>query len=153
MKAREIMTKDLITIEPDTNIPEIVRKMSENGISGLPVVEGDKIVGMVTESDIMKLLEFHDFGNYMLPIPFDVIEAIMEMRSEIDEIKQDFDNLKSAEARDIMTKKLVIASPEDHVTKVSQDMIEKKINRIPVIENNKLVGIVARSDVLKALSR
>lgn len=153
MKVKEIMTKDLITITPDANIPEIVKKMSKNEISGLPVVEGNKIVGMVTESDIMELLEFHDFGNYMLPIPFDVIEAIMEMRSEIDEIKQDFDNLKSAKAKDVMTKKLITTNPEDHVTKVSQDMMENNINRIPVIENDKLVGIVARSDVLKALSK
>ncbi len=74
MQVKDVMTRDVITCKPSDSIESVVKLMSEKDISGLPVVDGDKVVGVVTEADIMRLLAVPERSNTLwLPSPLEVM--------------------------------------------------------------------------------
>lgn len=153
MKVREIMKKDVITCKPDDPVSTVARLFKENHISGIPVVEKSKVVGIISETDILKLFRMPEFSNEMLlPSPFEVIELPIRNLVRLEEIRIAFDNLKIKPVKDFMKKTVHSISPEATLEEASVQMVKYKVNRLPVIENGKLVGIVARSDIIRGLS-
>ncbi len=153
MKIRDVMNKDVITCRPDDPVSLLSKLLKENHISGLPVVEKGKVVGIVSETDLLKLFEIPQFsGGLWLPSPFEVIEVPIRNLVRFEEFKNAFEELKSKPVRDIMNKEVQSVSPGDSLEEASSIMVKHKVNRLPVIENGRLVGIVARSDIIKGLS-
>jgi CBS domain-containing protein len=118
MKVVEVMNKNVVTCHPSEKLAVIVNKLELFHIAGMPVVEKGLIVGMITQTDILRGLKsgtLHDLS-----------------------------------VQEVMTKGIVaVASTEPAVT-VAKIMIEKGINRVPVVDNDKLVGIVTRGDLIRA---
>ncbi len=153
MKIRNVMNTDVITCKPDDPVSLLSKLLKENHISGLPVVEKGKVVGIVSETDLLKLFEISQFtGGLWLPSPFEVIEVPIRNLVRFEEFKKAFEELKSKPVRDIMNKEVQSVSPDDSLEEASSIMVKHKVNRLPVIENGRLVGIVARSDIIKGLS-
>ncbi len=153
MKVRDIMKKNVITCRPDDSVSTVARMFKENHISGIPVVEKSKVVGIVSETDLLKLFRMPEFSNeLLLPSPFEIIELPVRNLVRLEEIKIAFDNLKIRPVRDFMEKTVHSISPDASLEEASTHMVKHKINRLPVIENGKLVGIVARSDIIRGLS-
>ncbi len=153
MKIRNVMNTDVITCKPDDPVSLLSKLLKENHISGLPVVEKGKVVGIVSETDLLKLFEIPQFtGGLWLPSPFEVIEVPVRNLVRFEEFKKAFEELKSKPVRDIMNKEVQSVSPDDSLEEASSIMVKHKVNRLPVIENGKLVGIVARSDIIRGLS-
>ncbi len=153
MKIREVMNKDVIICKPDDPVSLLSKLLKENHISGLPVVEREKVVGIVSETDLLRLFEIPQFtGGLWLPSPFEVIEVPIRNLVRFEEFKKAFEELKSKPVKDIMNKEVQSVSPDDSLEEASSIMVKHKVNRLPVIENGKLVGIVTRSDIIRGLS-
>lgn len=142
--ARDVMTSPAITIHQEATLKEAAEKLMEHHISGAPVVDDvGTMVGIISESDLLndskrrvKLPRAAVFG---FVIPTD--ESLMKA----------FENGMSLKVKDIMTRKVVSADEDTPIKVLSHQLLEKCINRVPVVKDGKPVGIVTRADLLKAL--
>ncbi|GAB1534814.1 CBS domain-containing protein [Geovibrio sp. ADMFC3] len=135
MKIRDIMTTKVISAKPDETIKEVILRLRTNKISGLPVVNSsNKLIGVFSESDVMMALP--DILNDADAIP-------------LIDIKELTDN----SVRMVMSEPRFTISPDSDVKEAARIMLEKYVHRLPVIENEELIGLVSLGDVLKALSR
>lgn len=153
MKIKDVMNKDVIMCKPDETIGNLSNLMKENHISGIPVVDKGRVVGLVSETDLLKLFKLPEFSNDLwLPSPLEIIEIPIRNIFRIEETKKALENIKLRPVKDIMTKTVHTVSPEDSLEYASSIMVRYKVNRLPVIDNGVLLGIVARSDILRGLS-
>lgn len=153
MKVKDVMNKDVITCKPDDTLGTLASLLKENHISGLPVVDNGKVVGLVSETDLLKLFKFPEISNELwLPSPFEIIEIPIRNLVQIEETKKAFENIKLRPVKDIMTTTIHAISTTDSLEDASSMMVKYEVNRLPVIDNGTLVGIVARSDILRGLS-
>jgi len=153
MKIKEIMTESVIFFSPEDSIYEVAKKLRESRISGAPVLEGDKIEGVISEADIMKLVEREEIElNTFLPSPFDVLELPIRMKLNLDRIMKKIQKTGEMKVENVMTRKVITINQEEDVSKAASVMREAGINRLPVVnQEGKLVGILTRGDLLKAL--
>lgn len=117
MLVKEVMNRDVKTAEPDTTVQDAARIMSDLEIGSLVVVEKSKLVGIVTERDILTKL-----------------------------VAQNMD-ASETKIKDIMTKKVIMIEPEDDVEKASQIMVQYRIKKLPVVSGSALVGMVSAVDL------
>ena len=153
MKIKDVMNKDVIVCAPDDTLGHLADLFKKNHVSGIPVVDKGKVVGLVSETDLIKLFKTPEFSNDLwLPSPFEIIEIPIRNLVKLEETKKFFDNMKLRPVKDIMTKTVHAISSDEELEDASTMMVKHNVNRLPVIENGKLVGIVARSDIIKGLS-
>lgn len=144
LKAKDIMTTDVITVSPDMSVEELGRLFIEESISGAPVMDvHNKLVGIVTENDLIK-------QNKRLHIPtllrlFDVLIPLEGFRSVEKEIKL----MAASTVSEICSKKVISVSPETTLQDIATIMTEKGVHLIPVISSDKLVGIIGKIDIIK----
>lgn len=139
--AREIMTRDVITIKEDTDLYEAGKTLIKNRISGMPVVNGEgRVIGIITNADVLTMAEMprgHVFNDV-------VMKYVLN--------KPTPQHRKGSKVRDIMSKAVITVSPETTVRKIAEILDKKRIKRVPVIdEENKLVGIVSRGDIVRVV--
>lgn len=141
MKVRELMTVGLITIGPNASLKEAARRMIESGVSGLPVTDdARRLVGIITEADFVKTESGRRAGKRARLLRW---------------FGREEDEVASAErlVEDVMTAEVVTLHPEaDHV-EAARLMRKAGVKRIPIVENDGLIGIVSRSDILRAFAR
>lgn len=147
LKVRDAMTTDVIVVNPDTPVKEIAEIMLKNRIGGVPVVENERLVGIVTEEDlIMKNVRIH-FPTYI-----QLLDAVIYLES-LKKYEEELRRAVGATAKDVMSKELVTISPDASLEDAATLMVEKGISRLPVVENDKLVGIVTKRDILRHISK
>ncbi len=146
------MIKEVITFSPDDLVYDAARMLREKKISGAPVVEDEKVIGILSETDLMKLIQSHDIDvNTILPSPFDVLELPVRMKLGLDKISDTMKKVASAKVKDIMSKDVVDISKDEDISKAARIMAKGNINRLPVVDDRRLVGIITRGDVIGAI--
>jgi len=118
MLVKEAMTKRVIIINPDNTIRDTAKMMSEQRVGCLVVVENGKLVGIITELDII----------------WKVVAGDLDPKITL--------------VRDIMTKKVVTIGSDQTLEDATDLMVENKIKKLPVVENEKLVGIITATDII-----
>lgn len=147
MKVETIMSSPVITLSPHHTVREIASIFSENRISGAPVIdESGEMIGIVSETDLLPKLKRVPFTRTKLPMLFAELpggETLEEM----------FAKARAQQAQDVMTKYLVTVSPDSRAADAALIMTENAIKRIPVLDSGRLVGILTRSDLIRAISQ
>ncbi len=149
LRVRDVMTTQVITLNGNDSIREATVRFAIDGVSGAPVVNDDgELIGILSETDILKLMTQHQeklhLANpslYLLALPFD---------GKIDdpELREACQAISATKVRDVMTTLVLSTTPDDKIADVIQRMVDLKINRVPVLEKGKLVGIVSRGDII-----
>ncbi|HYA11681.1 MAG TPA: CBS domain-containing protein [Thermodesulfovibrionales bacterium] len=146
LKAKDIMTKDVITVKPDTTIEDLARILMEHQISGAPVVDqGGNVTGIVTENDLIS-------KNKRLHIPtilrlFDAFIPLGTSRLE-EEIKR----MAATTVGEICTRNVITVDEASSMEDIATIMTEEKIHLLPVLKEGKLVGIIGKRDLIKGIS-
>ena len=142
---RDVMTTSVLAVQPDTPLKEVARLLVEQRISGLPVVDEEgRVVGVVSEADL--LVKEQDPGA-LEPGPLDRIFG------ESEEHRQLRAKVEARTAGDAMTAPAITIDPSRSLHQAAGVMIERRVNRLPVIEGGRLIGIVTRADIIRAFVR
>lgn len=145
MKARDIMTAPVITISPSTPVREIAALLLERRISGVPVVEDGRVVGLVSEGD---LLRRHEIGTDR-----SAAEGSWWARlTKDDPAPAAYAKSHARRAKDIMTRDVVSVVENTPITEIASLFETRRIKRVPVLRRKKLVGIVSRANLVQALA-
>ena len=143
MQARDVMTTDVITVEPNTDVAETAKRLLDNRISALPVVEPDgRIVGIVSEGDLMQRSESETerkpswWLSLLLP----------PERRAIDYVKA-----HGRRTGDVMTRQVITVNEDASLEDIAELLERHRIKRVPVMRGDRLVGIVSRANLLHGL--
>jgi CBS-domain-containing membrane protein len=143
MNAAEIMTKRVIAVRADTSIAEIADLLLNHKVTAVPVIDDDRhIVGIVSEGDLLGHPPSASPRAWWLRLFNDNTVCLEEIATARD-----------LKARDVMTKPVVTVADQTRVAVIATLMRRRRVKRVPVLQDGKLVGIVSRTDVLEALMR
>lgn len=117
MKVRDVMTRQIETVAPSSSVEEIARLMKRNDVGSIPVCEGQKVLGIITDRDI-------------------VLKVIADGK-----------NVSSVSAKDIMTSQVITVTSDQDVHEAARIMADNQIRRLPVLEQGRIAGIVALGDL------
>ena len=146
LTAKDIMTRDVITISPETEIAHAAKLLLENRINGVPVVnEAGELVGILCQSDLIIQQK-----NIPIPSLFTLLDGYIPLTSS-KKIDREVEKIAAKKAEDAMTANPVTISPDTEIEKVAAFMVEKNYHTLPVVDGGKLVGIVGKEDVLRTL--
>ncbi|MBM7557693.1 CBS domain-containing protein [Halanaerobacter jeridensis] len=146
MKASEIMTTNVVTVSPEDTVKEVAKVLTEEDISGVPVVEDNELVGIVSEGDLVAHDKKLHFPNYVY-----FLDSVFYLES-FEKFEQDLKKVAAVKIKDIMTEDVVTISPETTVEDIATLLTDEGINRLPVIEDGEMIGIVSRADIVKYMS-
>jgi CBS domain-containing protein len=151
MRAADVMTTSVITISPQASVQELARLLADHGISGAPVVNADgKLVGIVSEGDLLHRVEL---GTERHPDRRRRRSWWLEMvASERQAAAQDYIKSHGQTVADIMTRDVVTVSEDTPLSGVAALLEEKRIKRVPVVHDGKVVGIISRANLVRALA-
>jgi CBS domain-containing protein len=142
MRVADLMTTNVVTVTPETPLKDVANLLVEHRIAGVPVCDsGGQVVGVVSESDILwKELR-------TLPETNGLFERMLESAYGDDK------RAKATTAGEAMSSPAITIEPEAPIARAARLLIEYMINRLPVVSENQLVGILARSDLVRAFRR
>jgi len=127
-RVADYMTRSVVTVAPDTPLRDLEQRFAEYDFNGFPVLDADRLSGVVTKFDVLKVFAFTP--NTVVPR---------------------YDELSRLTAGQIMTRSVITFSPEAPLTRVLQALVDYRVKSFPVVEGNRLVGIIAREDVVRAV--
>jgi len=140
-----IMTEDVISIEPSTEVTEVARLMWENGLSSLPVVEGGRVVGVLTDYDMIARESQYDAPMY---VPF--LDAYFRIPGSGD--SEQLRRILATSAQDLMTSPAITIGPDTTVQEAATIMYDKRLSALPVVDaDRQLMGIVSRADIVRLM--
>lgn len=117
MKVRDLMSQNIKWVDPNQSLEEVAQILASSNIGSVPICQGQQLMGMVTDRDIL-------------------VRAIAQGKDP-----------KTTKVNEIMTKEVMSVSPETDIHQASDLMAENQIRRLPVVENNQLVGVLAIGDI------
>lgn len=149
LKISKIMTKKVITVSPEDSVFEVQSVLFNNKISRVVVTKNKKPVGIITYRDFIPAKTFNLQKEFTDPVERDEISSNPQL-NEFNVTKMSY--LLTFSAKDIMTNELIITYPDNDVYTAAILMIRHGISGIPVIRNQKLVGIITKSDIVNVLA-
>jgi len=154
MKVSEIMTKNPITVQADDPVRDAAGLLRTHRIGGLPVMEGDRLAGIVTESDIIALLDTGGLSDDLwLPSPLEVIEVPVREFISWEKTKAALTNIGDKKVREIMSHPAISISEDAEIEDAASLMLSHRIARLPVVRDGRLIGIIARADIIRGIGR
>jgi CBS domain-containing protein len=152
MRAMDVMTTEVISVDPDTSVQALAALLSERGISGVPVVDADsRVVGVVSEGDLLHRVET---GTEQRPggRAGRRRSCWLDTVASDRELARNYVKSHGRTVRDVMTRDVVSVSDTTELADIAILLETKKIKRVPVVRDGKLVGIVSRANLVRALA-
>ena len=140
MNVLDIMTTDPLTVSPDTSLKEAARLLVSERVSGLPVMEGGRLVGIVTEGDFLR-----QEASRQSPSRYSLLDALFGESTAGES--------GAATVREVMTEKVITITPDASLGEAARTMANKGVKRLPVVDDERLVGIISRADVVNAFTK
>ena len=141
------MTTDVLTFGPDDRVQDAYQQLMDRSVDGAPVIDDTgKILGMLTTDDLLvQETKLH------YPTVVSLFGAYLELPSSHRKFEQELRKAVGATVGDVMTQKPFTCSPDDTLERAATLMHEHDVSRLPVTEAGKLVGLIARGDILRAV--
>ena len=144
--AKDIMTQEIVSVSPDLLVEKLAALLVENKISGAPVVddEGD-LIGVVTESDLIDQTK-----NVHIPTVVSILDSFLFLESP-SKMDEEIQKMVGRKVEDICTKKPIVVQADTPLSDVATIMAEKNLHTLPVMEENRLVGVIGKTDIIRTL--
>jgi CBS domain-containing protein len=156
LTAADLMTTRVITLTPEMTLKEMDAVLVKSGISGAPVTERGRLVGVASQADVVRTIwegqrdatRVAAYHSGPLPIPIPALEEIVKDSQLIEE------DALHRKIRDIMTTDPLTAHPDDLISEIADRMVRDQIHRLPVTDpgTGKLVGIITSLDLVRAIT-
>ncbi len=145
LKAKDIMTRELITVSPRTEITLAAKLLIEKGINGVPVVDEGKLLGILCQSDLI-------VQQKKIPIPsvFTLLDGLISLKTT-KYMEKEFQKIAATTVDQVLTPNPVTIHPETSIEDIASLMVDKNIHTLPVVDGGILVGIVGKEDILRTL--
>jgi CBS domain-containing protein len=148
LDAASIMTRKVVTAHPSDTVARVARLLADNSISAVPVCDDSGgVLGMVSEGDLMRPFVNTNVKRraWWLTLLADGTELAPEF--------VDYVRLDRHEVGDLMTRPVIAATDTASVTELAEQMVTHRIKRVPIVRDGKLIGIVSRADVIRAIAQ
>ncbi len=148
MLAKDIMTVDVLTVRPEDTVEDVIKLLLDNRISGVPVVNGEnEVVGIVTEGDLMvKTQKLH------VPSYIQILGGVIYL-DDPEDFREELKKSVAIKVEDMMTTDPLTVEEDTPVDEIATIMSDSGINRLPVVRDDRLVGIVSRADIIRSMAR
>lgn len=144
MRARDVMTSSVLTVQPDTEVREVAALLLEHGISAMPVVAGDgRVLGIVSEGDLINRPEGHTRHRR---------SWWLELLQGTEDQTREYLKAHGRRAEDVMTPEVISVSEDAPIAEIARLLEKHHIKRVPVLREGRLTGIVSRADLLRGLA-
>ena len=146
LKVRDIMSEDIISVTPETEITKAAKILLEKRINGMPVIDPfGRLVGIICQSDLVA-------QQKAIPVPsvFTLLESFIPLTSR-KRLDKEMEKIAAITVKEAMTLEPVTVGPDTDIEEVAKLMVDKKYHTLPVVEGGKVVGVVGKEDVLKTL--
>ncbi len=144
---RQVMTTDVLSFRPGDAIEDAARALSARNIGGAPVVDDDnRVVGLLEDDDLIV-----QESRLHLPTVISVLGAYIELPSSVAHFEADLRKAVGATVGDVMDGNPATCGPDDTLEQVATVMHERELSRLPVVSGGRLVGIVSRGDLVRAI--
>lgn len=146
IRVRDLMTADVITLTPDTEITKAARVLLDNRINGAPVVDdNNRLLGILCQSDLIAQQK-----RFPVPTLFTILDGYIPL-SSTRQIEREVRKIAALTVSEAMTPDPVTVGPDTELEKVAGLMVDKNLHTLPVVEGGRLVGVIGKEDVLKTL--
>jgi CBS-domain-containing membrane protein len=148
LTAADVMTRDVITVKKETTIRELAEHFAQHRISSAPVVDDSgKMIGIVTETDLIE-----QDKSLHIPTVISLFDWVFYLESDR-KFEKELKKMTGQTVGDIFTEDVLSVEPTTPVSDVADLISSKKVNSVPVVEGGRLVGIVARIDLIRSMIR
>jgi len=147
-QAKDIMTRTVHSVTLDTEVDELARRFVETGVSSMPVVDPDgRLQGIITETDLVE-----QDKPLHIPTMVSIFDWVIYLESS-KKFQEQVNRITARKVGEICSREVVVCTPETPVSEIADLMVENKAHLIPVIEKDKVVGVVARLDIIRSMGR
>lgn len=146
LRARDIMTKEVISVYPETEVAQAARLLLEHRINGLPVLDQEEhLIGIICQSDLIA-------QQKKIPLPsfFILLDSVIQLPS-IKNIEKELQKIAAITVQDAMTPNPVTVDPDTTLEDIATLMVKNNIHTLPVLDQGRLVGIIGKEDILRTL--
>lgn len=144
----DFMTEEVLKVYEDTPINQIARLMSENGISGIPVVDqDDHVLGVITELDLIVRNTRFKMPNFVM-----ILDSVIYFETP-KRFRERLKHTLGVTAQEIMSKPASTITTEATIEDLAELMVDRRMNPIPVVKDDRLVGIISRSDIIRLMAQ
>ena len=143
---RDVMSADPLTVGPEVSVTEAARLMVDNRIGSLPVIEGGKLVGIVTEGDLIMQDVKLEFPTYL-----HLLDGFIMYPGATARFESELKKAVAADVRTVMTADPVTVQASATLEDAATLLVEKDVSRLPVMEGETLIGVVSKSDIVRSL--
>ncbi len=148
LRAKDIMTTAVLSVSADTEVDELARLFAERNVNAMPVLDSEgRLEGIVTETDLVE-------QNKPLHIPtvISIFDWVFYLESEKD-FKDEVKRITARKVGELCSRDVATCSPETPVSEIASLMVDKGVHLLPVVEGGKVVGVVARLDVIRSMGK
>lgn len=146
LKVRDIMSSDPLTVGPDLTVTEAARTMVENRIGALPVLENGKLIGIVTEGDLIMQDVKLEFPTYL-----HLLDGFIMYPPATARFESELRKAVAADVRAVMSTDPITVQADSSVEDAATLLVEREVSRLPVLDGETLVGVVSKSDIVRSL--
>lgn len=146
--AKEIMTREIISVGPETELSELANLLWEKRISGVPVVDGSgKILGVVTESDLIDQSK-----NVHMPKVMTILDSMIFLENP-NKLDKEIKKMTGTRVKDIYSEKIVTINEDTPMSEIATIMADRSLHTLPVVKGDKLIGVIGKADIIRNLYR
>ena len=149
---KDYMKRKVVCFKPKDSIFKVAKVLSKHHISGAPVVNKRKVVGVISETDLIKYMRLKLPQESEMAHEFHILSILLvSMVKDHLEFKKEIEKMAKIRVKDLMSKDVISILPDESVIEAATVMEKHKIDRLPVVNSGRLVGIIARPDLIRAL--